>query len=130
MLNLTKIVREDLDKWEFQRLLCGEFDKEGAVNMIQGGVVDGIGHAMYSQLKFKKGKSLQSNFDTYQLIRLNQAPLDIEVFFVENEHSPTGLGEPGLPPAAGALANAIYKAIGNRLYHQPFSESDYFSYFL
>jgi isoquinoline 1-oxidoreductase beta subunit len=98
--------------------------------MIQGGVVDGIGHAMYSQLKFKKGKSLQSNFDTYQLIRLNQAPSDIEVFFVENENSPTGLGEPGLPPAAGALANALYKAIGSRLYHQPFSESKNFSSFL
>ena len=110
---------------------CGiVIDKEGAVNMIQGGVVDGIGHAMYSQLKFKKGKSLQSNFDTYQLIRLNQAPSDIEVFFVKNEHSPTGLGEPGLPPAAGALANALYKAIGSRLYHQPFSESDNFSSFL
>ena len=110
---------------------CGiVIDKEGAVNMIQGGVVDGIGHAMYSQLKFKKGKSLQSNFDTYQLIRLNQAPSDIEVFFVENENSPTGLGEPGLPPAAGALANALYKAIGSRLYHQPFSESDNFSSFL
>ena len=110
---------------------CGiVIDKEGAINMIQGGVVDGIGHAMYSQLKFKKGKSLQSNFDTYQLIRLNQAPSDIEVFFVENENFPTGLGEPGLPPAAGALANALYKAIGSRLYHQPFSESDNFSSFL
>ncbi len=110
---------------------CGiVIDKEGAINMIQGGVIDGIGHAMYSQLKFRKGKPLQNNFDTYQLIRLNQAPSDIEVFFVENEHSPTGLGEPGLPPAAGALANALYRAIGSRLYHQPFSESDTYSSFL
>ena len=48
-------------------------------------------------------------------------PEEIEVFFVENDISPTGLGEPGLPPAVGALANAIYQATGQRLYKQPFA---------
>lgn len=47
--------------------------------------------------------------------------LIIEVFFVGNEIDPTGLGEPGLPPAMGALANALYKATGERRYHQPFN---------
>lgn len=102
---------------------CGiVVNREGAINMIQGGVVDGVGHAMYSQLQFENGASVNKNFDTYKLIRHNQAPKAIEVYFVENEINPTGLGEPGLPPAVGALANALYKATGNRLYHQPFSQ--------
>ncbi|MDX1478989.1 MAG: molybdopterin cofactor-binding domain-containing protein, partial [Saprospiraceae bacterium] len=94
---------------------------EGAVNMIEGGVVDGIGHAMYSELKFMNGASVTNNFDKYQLVRHHQAPREIEVHFVENEIHPTGLGEPGLPPAVGALANAMYKATGKRYYNQPFA---------
>jgi CO/xanthine dehydrogenase Mo-binding subunit len=97
---------------------------EGAINIIQGGVIDGIGHAMYSELKFENGSSIHNNFNTYQLIRHNQAPEEIEVFFVENDISPTGLGEPGLPPAIGALANALHKATGKRYYHQPFSTAN------
>lgn len=103
---------------------CGILiNREGAENIIQGGVVDGIGHALYSQLTFENGSPVQSNFDTYKLIRNNQAPREIEVFFVDNDISPTGLGEPGLPPAIGALASALYKATGTRLYHQPFASN-------
>lgn len=102
---------------------CGiVINKEGATNIIQGGVIDGIGHALYSQLTFDNGSPVQKNFDTYKLIRHNQSPKEIEVYFVENDISPTGLGEPGLPPAIGALASAIYKATGKRHYHQPFTE--------
>lgn len=104
---------------------CGMvINKEGAINMIEGGVIDGIGSSMYSGLTFKGGTAEQKNLNSYQLIRHTQAPKDIEVFFVENEISPTGLGEPGLPPAVGALANALYKATGNRYYHLPFSTAD------
>ncbi len=91
----------------------------GAINQVQGGVLDGIGHAMYGDLTFKDGKPSNKNFDTYRLIRMNETP-QVEVHFVENELSPTGLGEPGLPPAGGAVANAIHKALGKRLYKQPF----------
>ncbi|TCI84669.1 xanthine dehydrogenase family protein molybdopterin-binding subunit [Tenacibaculum sp. M341] len=91
----------------------------GAINQIQGGVLDGIGHAMYGDFSFKNGKPQKKNFDTYRLIRMNETP-QVEVHFVKNELSPTGLGEPGLPPAGGAVANAIYKALNSRLYHQPF----------
>ena len=104
---------------------CGiVVNREGAKNIIQGGVVDGIGHAMYSQLTFENGEPQQQNFDKYQLIRHTQSPKDIEVFFVENEIAPTGLGEPGLPPAIGALASALYKATGKRYYHAPFTTMD------
>ena len=104
---------------------CGiVVNREGAKNIIEGGTVDGIGHAMYSELTFEDGAPTQKNFDSFQLIRHSQSPEEIEVFFVENEIKPTGLGEPGLPPAVGALANALYKATGQRYYHQPFSTAD------
>ena len=79
---------------------------------------------MYSQLTFENGAPKEKNFDGYQLVRHAQAPTEIETFFVESEIDPTGLGEPGLPPAVGALANALYKATGQRYYHQPFSTAN------
>jgi CO/xanthine dehydrogenase Mo-binding subunit len=101
---------------------CGiVINRDAAVNMVQGGVVDGIGHAMYSQLTFSNGTPNENNFDRYQLMRHSQAPEKIEVFFVESDIAPTGLGEPGLPPAVGALANAIYQATGQRLTNLPFA---------
>lgn len=101
---------------------CGiVVNPEGAKNQIEGGIIDGIGHSMYSQLTFEDGAPQQQNFDRYNLIRHTQAPEEIEVYFVENEIAPTGLGEPGLPPAVAALTNAMYQATGKRWYHQPFT---------
>lgn len=91
----------------------------GAKNQVEGGVLDGIGHAMYSDFSFKDGKPEHKNFDTYRLIRIQETP-KVDVYFVENDQKPTGLGEPGLPPAAGAISNAIHAALGQRLYSQPF----------
>ena len=100
---------------------CGiVINKDSAKNMIEGSVVDGIGHAMYSKLNFENGAVTNNNFDNYNLIRHNQSPSNIQVYFVENHLSPTGLGEPGLPPSSGALANALYKLTGKRFYTQPF----------
>jgi isoquinoline 1-oxidoreductase beta subunit len=93
----------------------------GAKNQAEGGVIDGIGHAMYGDFGFENGKPTATNFDKYRLIRMREAP-DVEVHFMQNEHSPTGLGEPTLPPAGGAVANALKAATGNRLYNQPFAK--------
>ncbi len=97
---------------------------EGALNQIQGGIIDGIGHCMYSSINFEEGKPIQENFNAYRLIRNTEAPLEIETFFVNNGIDPTGLGEPSLPPISAALANAMYKATGQRYYHQPFTLAD------
>ncbi len=94
---------------------------EGALNQIQGGIIDGIGHAMYSRIQFKDGAPQQENFNGYRLIRHSEAPVEIETFFVDNGIDPTGLGEPSLPPISAALANAMYQATGQRYYHQPFA---------
>ena len=92
----------------------------GAKQQVTGGVVDGLGHAMYSQLTFKDGLPEQKNFNTYRLIKLKEIP-EVECHFVDNGIDPTGLGEPALPPTGGAVANAYFKATGKRLYNQPFT---------
>lgn len=100
---------------------CGlVINPDAATNLSEGGIVDGIGHALYSNLTFKDGAPEQKNFDRYRLIRHSEAPKAIEVHFVDNGLSPTGLGEPPFPPIMGAVANALYKAKGERYYHQPF----------
>lgn len=91
----------------------------GAKNQIEGGVIDGIGHAMYGDFSFKSGAPKAVNFDNYRLIRMQETP-EVSTHFVESDLSPTGLGEPGLPPAGGAVANAIHAAKGERLLKQPF----------
>ena len=100
---------------------CGiVVNPDAATNLAEGGVVDGIGHAMYSAITFNNGVPEQNNFDKYRLIRHDEAPKEIEVHFVKNEIDPTGLGEPPFPPIMGALANALYRATGRRHYNQPF----------
>ena len=99
---------------------CGiVVNPKAALNQIEGGIIDGIGHAMYGDFNFVEGKTQSNNFHQYRLIRMTEAPY-IEVKFVESEIDPTGLGEPTLPPAGGAVANAIAAATGKRMYNQPF----------
>lgn len=94
----------------------------GALNQIEGGVIDGVGHSMYGNLTFEGGKPQSDNYNSYRLIRMKEAP-KVETHFVKNTLSPTGLGEPTLPPAGAAVSIAINKATGNRLYKQPFAEN-------
>ena len=94
----------------------------GAINQIEGGVVDGVGHAMYGDFKFKDGMPGSSNFGAYRLIRNSEAP-KVATYFVENNLAPTGLGEPTLPPAGAAVSIAITKATGKRIYKQPFTKN-------
>ncbi len=100
---------------------CGiVINKDAAINMAGGAIVDGIGNALYGELPFKDGVPQKNNFTTYQLIRMNEAPKEIDVHFVKNEKDPTGMGEPPFPPTFAAVANALYKATGRRFYNQPF----------
>ena len=94
----------------------------GAINQVQGSVIDGVGHSLYGDLSFDQGAPQSTNFHRFRLIRMQETPR-VEVHFVQNGERPTGLGEPGLPPAGGAVANAIYAATGKRLYRQPYAEA-------
>ncbi len=102
---------------------CGiVVNPDSAKNMGEGGIVDGIGNALFGELTFVDGVPEKNNFDKYRLIRQKEAPKEIEVHFVQNEHDPTGLGEPLFPPVFAAVANALYKATGKRFYTQPFAK--------
>jgi isoquinoline 1-oxidoreductase beta subunit len=98
----------------------------GANHQVRGGIVDGMGHAMYTNLTFENGVPKQRNYDLYRLIRMKEVP-EIETHFVDSGYDPTGLGEPALPPTGGAIANAIFAATGRRLRSQPFIEQKEFS---
>ncbi len=103
---------------------CGiVVNPSGATQQVRGGIVDGLGHALYSRITFKNGEPEQSNFHNYRLIRMKEIP-EIDVAFVDNGISPTGLGEPALPPTGAAVANAIFKATGKRLRSQPFMQQE------
>lgn len=100
---------------------CGRVvNLSGAETQVQGAIIDGLGHAWYNEITFDKGEAQQKNFHTYKFLRMQDAPLDVEVKFVPTEDDPTGLGEPGLPPAAPAVCNAIFAATGKRIKKLPF----------
>ena len=106
----------------FSAVDCGiVINPDAATNMVQGAVVDGIGNAFYGGLTHKDGMPEQNNFNRYRIIRMKEAPKKIEVHFVQNDIDPTGLGEPPFPPVFGAVANAIYKNTGKRVYNQPYN---------
>lgn len=102
---------------------CGiVINPDAAANMGQGGIVDGIGNALFGEMSFNEGAPAKKNFDQYRLIRQKETPRSIEVHFVQNDYDPTGLGEPLFPPIFAAVANAMYKATGQRYYEQPFTK--------
>jgi isoquinoline 1-oxidoreductase beta subunit len=102
---------------------CGiVINPDAARNMGEGGIVDGIGNALFGELTFKDGVPDKNNFHQYKMIRQKEAPKSIEIHFVKNEIEPTGLGEPLFPPVFAAVANALHKATGKRFYEQPFAK--------
>ena len=90
-------------------------------NQVQGGVVWGLGHAMNCEITYENGVAEQQNFDAFEGMRLSQCP-EILVRGLENGDAVRGVGEPPVPPAAPALAAAIYAATGVRLREMPFSK--------
>ena len=85
-----------------------------ALNITQGGILDGLGEALNQKITIEKGRVVQANFDTFAPLRMSQSA-PIEVHFLTTDNSPTGLGEPPLPAAIPALCNAIFAAIGKRV---------------
>jgi isoquinoline 1-oxidoreductase subunit beta len=98
---------------------CGQVVNPNILEQqIQGAVVYGLANALRAQITIDKGKVVQGNFDTYQPVRMNEAP-NVEGYFVPSTEPPTGIGEPPIPPLAPALCNAIYAATKKRVRSLP-----------
>ena len=96
-----------------------------ATNLSQGAVIDGMSQLMGYEVTFDKGAAVQSNFLELQPLRIHQAPPEIHVDFADSQYSPTGLGEPALPPVLPAIANAIFAATGERVRSLPLKNLGY-----
>ncbi|MBR1226568.1 MULTISPECIES: xanthine dehydrogenase family protein molybdopterin-binding subunit [unclassified Bradyrhizobium] len=90
-------------------------------NQVQGGVIWGLGHAINCELTYAKGAAQQTNYNHHEAMRIYQCPV-IEVRGLENDPKVRGVGEPPVPPAAPALANAIFAATGKRIREMPFNK--------
>jgi isoquinoline 1-oxidoreductase beta subunit len=96
----------------------------GAEAQCQGSALDGLSTMMGAAADIEKGRVVQTNYNTYPLLRMSSAP-PVEVRFIASDFSPTGLGEPALPPVAAAVCNAIFTATGERIRKLPLSKQGY-----
>ena len=102
---------------------CGfAINPDQVVAQIQSAVIYGLSAALYGEITLEQGRIQQGNFDTYPVLRIEESP-PIDVHIVENGGPLGGLGEPGLPPLAPALAGAIFAATGKRIRRLPLSVS-------
>jgi isoquinoline 1-oxidoreductase subunit beta len=102
---------------------CGTVVNPDTVRaQIQGAIIFGITAALYGEVTLKDGRVEQANFDTYQMMRMNEAPA-IDVYIVQSPEAPGGMGEAGTSLIAPALTNAIFAATGKRLRKLPIDAS-------
>jgi len=94
---------------------CGQVVNPAILEQqIQGGIIYGLGNALRAKITIDKGRVVQGNFDDYSPLRMEETPI-VEVYAVPSQESPTGIGEPSVPPIAPALCNAIYAATKKRI---------------
>jgi len=103
---------------------CGTVINPDTVKaQMEGGIIFGLTAALKTEITLKDGRVQQDNFHDYQMLRIFESP-EIEVHIVPSSENPTGVGEPGVPPVAPALANAIFAVTGKRIRRLPIRASD------
>ncbi len=101
---------------------CGlAVNPDGVKAQMESGIIFGLTMALYGEISFDKGQVQQSNFHDYPVVRMNDSPALIDVHIVSSTEKMGGAGEPGVPPTAPALANAIHAATGKRIRNLPLS---------
>ena len=91
---------------------------------MEGGIIFGLSAALYGRVTMKKGRVIEENFDDYPMMSLPETP-KIHVYLLPQGGRPGGVGEPGVPPAAPALANALFNATGKRIRSLPVCAYDF-----
>ena len=99
-------------------------NRSGALSQVKGAIIDGFSTMAGQEITMEAGRIEQSNLHDYPVLRIPAAP-EIDVHFIESDNPPTGLGEPGLPPLAPAVGNAIFAATGHRVRTMPLSKEGY-----
>jgi len=98
---------------------CGPAVNLGQIEaQMQGGIVFGLTAALYGEITIERGRVVQGNFDTYRMVRMPEAPV-VEVYVVPSTDAQGGTGEPGVPPIAPAVCNAIFALTGRRVRKLP-----------
>ena len=103
---------------------CGQVvNPDNVAAQIEGGIAFGLTAALKAEATLKEGRIQQSNFHDYPLLQMDEMPL-VEVYIVESDRQPSGMGEMGVPPIAPAVANAVFAATGKRIRHIPIRPED------
>ena len=103
---------------------CGvAVNPDNIAAQMEGGLGYGLGHAMRNEITLTDGEVDQANFDTYEPMRITDMP-SVETYIVPSTEAPTGVGEPGTPPVAPAVSNAIFAATGTRWRRLPFTKNE------
>lgn len=103
---------------------CGRtVNPDNVAAQMEGGIAFGLTAALKAEATLKDGRIQQSNFHDYPILQMNEMPV-VEVYIVESDRSPSGIGEMGVPPIAPAVANAVFAATGKRIRHIPIRPED------
>lgn len=109
----------------FAAVDCGQMiNPDGVQQQIESAIVYGLSAALHGEITLDKGRVMQSNFNDYVPLRYAEMP-QVEVHFVASHEAPSGIGEPGLPPIAPAVANAVFKLTGKRMRRMPFDREKF-----
>ncbi|MGD1076193.1 MAG: molybdopterin cofactor-binding domain-containing protein, partial [Thermodesulfovibrionales bacterium] len=104
---------------------CGKFVNPDTIEaQMESGIVFGLSATLHDAITLKNGKVEQSNFDNYEVVRLKEMPR-VEVHIVSSKEKPGGIGEPGVPPVAPAVCNAIFALTGKRIRSLPIRDEEF-----
>ncbi|MBI5056108.1 MAG: xanthine dehydrogenase family protein molybdopterin-binding subunit [Nitrospirae bacterium] len=103
---------------------CGKIVNPDTIEaQMESGIVFGLSAALFSEITFKKGRVIQGNFNNYKLMRMRNMPV-VEVHIMPSQEKSGGVGEPGVPPIAAAVSNALFTITGKRIHRLPIRAED------